>query len=128
MKSPLPLNVRFHWQIIRLTVGTMAKSLHAWVKDAFRNQILYLGILKKTVNVIDQKEALHNFLWIEKVSLWDCYCNSFGPLNLNLRSWIFAVAKIIYSYHQSKCNIFSFKSNQFYLKHNNQLKTWYIKI
>ena len=68
----------------------------------------YLSVLKKTVEKVEKK-----------VNLWDCYCNSFGPsLNLNLCSWIFAVAKIIYSYCQSKYNILSFKSNQFDLKQN----------
>ena len=61
----------------------------------------YLSVLKKTVEKV------------EKVNLWDCYCNSFGPsLNLNLCSWIFAVAKIIWFILIVNLNITFWISNQ----------------
>ena len=40
---------------------TMAEPLHTWLKEAFSSNC-YLGVLEKTVKVMNQREASRNFL------------------------------------------------------------------
>ena len=49
----------------KLAVGTMAETLHTWLKDVFRNHSIQTDIwlyLKRTVKVMGQREASHHFL------------------------------------------------------------------
>ena len=61
MKFPLPLNVLYHYQTTKLGVETMAEPLHTWLKDVYTNHNAKL-LFGKTVKVIEQREASHNFL------------------------------------------------------------------
>ena len=57
-------------------------------------EICYLGLFGKTVKVMSQSEASLNLLCINEINPWDWLQTSFAPsLNLNLRSWIFAIAR-----------------------------------
>ena len=60
-------------------------------QDQWRNHSK-LGVLQKTVKVMGWNKASYNLLSMREIILWNSCETSFSPsLNLNLRSWIYAM-------------------------------------